>query len=65
MKIHDIVNILHIKPYKEWLPGYPVIWSSLVDITKDYKEVHKINYLVDFHLKEHCFEYLVYWKGFE
>ena len=35
MYIHDIINILHIKPYKERLLGQPVVTPGPVEVTED------------------------------
>ena len=52
MKIHDIVNISQVKPYKEQLPRQPAVRPGPVDITDDRDKVHKVDYLVDVTI--HC-----------
>jgi len=60
---HNVVNILWVKPYKERLPGQPVVWPSLVNITEDCEKIHKVNYIIDSRLKGKQLECLVYWTS--
>ena len=64
MKIHPIVNISCVKPYKERLPGQPLQKPGPVTVTEDCDVEYKVDYIIDFHWKERRLEYLVYWSGF-
>ena len=64
MKIHQVVNISQVKPYKERLPGQPLQKPGPITVTEDYDVEYEVDYIVDFHWKGKQLEYLVHWSGF-
>ena len=64
MRIHPVVNISRVKPYKERLPGQPVDRPGPVLVTEDRDDEYEVDYLVDSRLKGRSMEYLVHWKGY-
>ena len=63
MRIHPVVNISHVKPYRDCLPGQPVTAPGPSIITEDCEEEYKVDYVVDSRYKGKHLEYLVHWKG--
>ena len=51
MKIHPVVNISQVKPYKERLPGQPLQKPGPVTVTEDHDVEYKVDYIVDSHWK--------------
>ena len=64
MKIHPVVNISRVKPYKERLPGQPLQKPGPVIVTEDRDIEYEVDYIVDSHWKGKRLEYLVHWSGF-
>ena len=64
MKIHPVVNISQVKPYKERLPRQPLQKPGPVIVTEDCDVEYEVNYIVDSHWKGKQLEYLVHWSGF-
>ena len=63
MRIHPVVNISRVKPYRERLPGQPVTTPGPSTVTEDHKEEYKVEFVVDSRYKGKRLEYLVHWKG--
>ena len=63
MHIHPVVNISHVKPYHNCLPGQPVSAPGPSNITEDREEEYEVESVVDSRYKGKCLEYLVHWKG--
>ena len=63
MHIHLVVNISHVKPYCEQLPGQPVSAPGPSNVTEDRDEEYKVEFIVDSRYKGKRLEYLVHWKG--
>jgi len=64
MKIHPVMNVSHIKPYKEQLLGQQANKPGAMVVTdKDDKE-YEVDYIIDSHLKCGKLEFLVHWKGY-
>ena len=63
MCIHPVINISHIKPYCNHLPGQPVSAPGPSSVTEDRKEEYKVDFIMDSRYKGKCLEYLVHWKG--
>ena len=63
MRIHPVVNISRIKPYREQLPGQPVTAPGPSNVTEDREEEYKVERIVDSRYKGKHLEYLVHWKG--
>ena len=63
MRIHLVVNISRIKPYRDCLPGQPVSAPGPSNITEDRNEEYEVDYVVDSRYKGRRLEYLVHWKG--
>ena len=63
MRIHPVVNISHVKPYRECLPGQPVTAPGPSNVTEDREEEYEVECIVDSHYKGTRLEYLVHWKG--
>ena len=64
MKIHLVVNISRVKPYKECLEGQPTFKPSPVQVTEDREIEFEVESIIDSRWKGHCLEYLVHWKGY-
>ena len=63
MHIHPVVNISHVKPYRDCLPGQPVSAPGPSVVTEDHKEEYEVEYVVDSQYKGKHLEYLIHWKG--
>ena len=63
MRIHRVINISHIKPYCDRLPGQPVSAPGPSNVTEDRDEEYEVDYVVDSRYKGKHLEYLVHWKG--
>ena len=63
MRIHPVVNISHVKPYCERLPGQPVTAPGPSNVTEDREEEYEVEHIVDSRYKGKRLEYLVHWKG--
>ena len=63
MCIHPVVNIFHIKPYRDCLPGQPVTAPSPSIVTEDRDKEYEVESVVDSRYKGKRLEYLVHWKG--
>ena len=64
MKIHPVVNISQVKPYKERLEGQPIFKPGPVQVTEDREIEFEVDYVIDSHYKRRHLEYLVHWKGY-
>ena len=64
MKIHPVVNISRVKPYKERLPGQPLQKPGPITVTEDRDVEYEVDYIVDSCWKGKRLEYLVHWSGF-
>ena len=64
MKIHLVVNISRVKPYKERLPGQPLQKPGPVTVTEDRDVEYEVDYIVDSRWKGRRLEYLVHWSRF-
>ena len=63
MRIHPVVNVSHIKPYCDRLPGQPVSAPGPSNVTEDREEEYEVEYVVDSWYKGKRLEYLVHWRG--
>ena len=63
MCIHSIVNISHVRPYKELLEGQTSIWPGPVKVTENREIEYEVDHVVDIRKKGQHMEYLVHWKG--
>ena len=63
MFIHPVVNISHVKPYCEHLPGQPVTAPGPSHVTEDCDKEYEVEQIADSRYKGKCLEYLVHWKG--
>ena len=63
MRIHPVINISHVKPYHDRLPGQPVSVPGPSIITEDREVEYEVEYIVDSWYKGKRLEYLVHWKG--
>ena len=63
MRIHLVVNISHVKPYRDCLPGQPVSAPGPSTVMEDREEEYEVEYVVDSRYKGKRLEYLVHWKG--
>ena len=63
MRIHPVVNISCVKPYRDRLPGQPVSAPGPSNVTEDCDEEYEVDYVVDSWYKGKRLEYLVHWKG--
>ena len=64
MKIHPVVKISRVKPYKEHLEGQPTFKPGPVQVTEDWEIEFEVESIIDSRWKEHRLEYLVHWKGY-
>ena len=64
MKIHPVVNISQVKPYKERLDGQPTFKPGPVQVTEDREIEFKVETIIDSRWKGRRLEYLVHWKGY-
>ena len=64
MKIHPVVNISRVKPYKECLEGQPMFKPGPVQVTEDREVEFEVESIIDSQWKGRCLEYLVHWKGY-
>ena len=64
MKIHLVVNISHVKLYKERFPGQPLQKPEPITVTEDCDIEYEVDYIIDFHWKGKQLEYLVHWSEF-
>ena len=64
MKIHPVVNISWVKPYKERLEGQPTFKPGPVQVTEDREVEFEVESIIDSRWKGRRLEYLVHWKGY-
>ena len=64
MKIHPVVNISQVKPYKECLEGQPTFKPGPVQVTDDREIEFEVESIIDSRWKGRRLEYLVHWKGY-
>ena len=64
MRIHPVVNISRVQPYKELLEGQTTIRPGLVKLTEDREIKYEIDHVVDVRKKGQHMEYLIHWKGY-
>ena len=64
MKIHPVVNISRVKPYKERLEGQPTFKPGPVQVTEDREVEFEVETIIDSRWKGRRLEYLVHWKGY-
>ena len=64
MKIHLVVNISRIKPYRECLEGQPTFKPGPVQVTEDREIEFEVESIIDSRWKGRRLEYLVHWKGY-
>ena len=64
MKIHPVVKISRVKPYKEHLEGQPTFKPGPVQVTEDWEIEFEVESIIDSRWKGHRLEYLVHWKGY-
>ena len=64
MKIHPVVNISQLKPYKECLEGQPTFKPGPVQVMEDREIEFEVETIIDSRWKGRRLEYLVHWKGY-
>ena len=64
MKIHPVVNISRVKPYRERLEGQPTFKSGPMQVTEDREIEFEVESIIDSRWKGRRLEYIVYWKGY-
>ena len=62
MHILPVINISHIKPYCNRLPGQPVSAPGPSNVMEDRDEEYEVEYVMDSRYKGKRLEYLVHWK---
>ena len=65
LRIHPVVNVSRVKPYLGPLPGQPVSWPSLIQVSEERDEEYEVGYIVASHIYRWQLQYLVHWKGYE
>ena len=63
MRIHPVVNISRVKPYRDHLLGQPVSAPGPSNIMEDRDEEYEVDYVVDSRYKGKRLEYFIHWKG--
>ncbi|KIN98762.1 hypothetical protein M404DRAFT_31083 [Pisolithus tinctorius Marx 270] len=63
LKIHPVVNVSRVKPYKGPLEGQTVTCPGPV-VGHEGDEEFEVDYVADSRLKRNRLEYLVHWKGY-
>ena len=63
MRIHPVIDISHVKPYHDHLPGQPMSAPGPSIVMEDCDEEYEVEYMVDSRYKGKCLEYLIHWKG--
>ena len=63
MRIHPVVNVSRVKPYRKRLPGQPVTAPGPSNVTEDRDEEYEVKSIIDSRYKGRRLEYLVQWKG--
>ena len=58
MKIHPVVNILRVKPYRECLEGQPTFKPSPVQVTEDKEIEFEVESIMDSRWKGRHLEYI-------
>jgi hypothetical protein len=64
MRIHPMVNISRVRPYKEPLEGQTSIRPGPVKVTEDREIEYEVDHIVNVRKKGQHMEYLVHWKGY-
>ena len=64
IKIHPVVNISQVKPYRKRLEGQPTFKPGPVQVTEDREVEFEVDYIIDSRYKGWHLEYLVHWKGY-
>ena len=63
MRIHPVINVSRIKPYRERLPGQPVTAPGPSNVTEDREEEYEVERIIDSRYKGKRLEYLVQWTS--
>src|SRR4029434_8556644 len=50
LRIHLVVNVSHVKPYLGPLPGQPVSWPGLIQVSEKHNEEYEVDYIVASHI---------------
>jgi hypothetical protein len=64
MRIHPVVNISRVKPYKERLDGQPTFRPGPVEVTEERDVEFEVDYIADSRWKGRRLEFLVHWQGY-
>ena len=64
MRIHPVVNISHVRPYKELLEGQTTIQPGPVKVTEDREIEYEVDHIVDVQKKGQYMKYPVHWRGY-
>ncbi|KAH0832228.1 hypothetical protein J3R83DRAFT_13199, partial [Lanmaoa asiatica] len=59
------VNISHVKPYREMLPGQPKVCPDAIEVDQEGEEQFEVEYVAASRLKNRKLEYLVHWRGYD
>ena len=59
IKIHPVVNILQVKPYKEYLEGQPTFKPGPVQVSEDREVEFEVKSIIDSRWKGRHLKYLV------
>ena len=51
MQIHPVINISHLKPYKECLPGQLTVCPGPMEVIEDRDEEYEVEWIVRFLLE--------------
>ena len=64
MRIHLVINVSCLKPYKECLSGQSTVCPGPMEVTEDRDEEYEVEGIMDFCWKGQHLEYLIHWKGY-
>jgi transposase InsO family protein len=64
MRIHPVVNISRVRPYKEPPEGQTSIRPGPVKVTEDREIEYEVDHIVNVRKQGQHMEYLVHWKGY-
>ncbi|KAG6325841.1 hypothetical protein ID866_13248 [Astraeus odoratus] len=64
LRIHLVVNVSRVKPYRGPLPGQPVHQPGPVHVTEERDEEYEVDHIIDSRMYKGKLQYLVHWKGY-
>ena len=65
LRIHLVVNVLHVKPYLGPLRSQPMSQPGPVHVSEEHDEEYEVDYIIASRIYRCQLQYLVHWKGYE